>query len=272
MKKNITSEDLKQIELNILCEFDKICSRENLRYYLCGGTLLGAVRHKGFIPWDDDIDVLMPRPDYNILLNTISSDCLPEYMEIQTWKNGKNQYPFIKIVDTRTHVQEKYLNTSFDAHVWIDIFPLDGNPSNDFKNKFLYKKVKFYRFLLTTGISRYGKGTTAFRTLVKAFFYPLALLLGNYNLCKLVDKASSRYDFGKCKFVGGVLWGYGPQERLCKDEYLPITKLEFEKHLFNAPSNYDTYLSNLYGNYMVLPPVENRIVHGFEAWWEEEEK
>lgn len=266
MKMEISLEDLKQIELNLLITFADFCDKNNFRYYLCGGTLLGAIRHKGFIPWDDDIDILMPRPDYNRLLNQKSKN-ISEYIKLVDWKTGGTRYPFIKVVDTRTKIKEKYVDSA--TNVWIDVFPIDGNPASDIKNRFLYRKVLFIRKLLLISVARLGEGTTFRRKIVKGLVSPFAKLIGSSKLCDIINAQAQAYNFEKCSMIGGVLWGYGPQERLNKNAFLSPISVQFENHFFNAPSNYHEYLTNLYGDYMKLPPLEKRVTHAFDAWWEE---
>ena len=125
--KKIGIEDLKKIELELLIDFDKICKAHNLRYFLIGGTLLGAVRHKGFIPWDDDIDVGMPRSDYEILMKN-AVDWLPKHISLRNWKNTKDYvYQFSKIENNKTIlIENKYEHLkSRKGGVYIDVFPFD---------------------------------------------------------------------------------------------------------------------------------------------------
>ena len=143
--KEMSLQEIKKIELNLLIEFDKLCKKNNLYYTLCGGTLLGAVRHKGFIPWDDDIDVIMPRGDYDKLLNedNIDKTELPKYVEIANWKMGNMNYPFMKFMDKRTIINPKYVDDNKSNKIWIDVFPIDGNPKDEKQLRRLYKKSLF---------------------------------------------------------------------------------------------------------------------------------
>ena len=122
----LSPEEIKSSQLKILDYFVKVCEGNNLRYYLCGGTLLGAIRHKGFIPWDDDIDVFMPRPDYNALLKL---ELQPPF-QLRYFAKKNSLQPFIKIVDNSTMAKEK--NSSLPTAIWIDVFPIDGLFANNF--------------------------------------------------------------------------------------------------------------------------------------------
>lgn len=266
--KKISSDEIKKIELEILKEFDKLCKKNNLYYVMCGGTLLGAVRHKGFIPWDDDIDVLMPRPDYERLINGIDMDFseMPSYLEMCNWKRNNSYAPFIKIVDNRTKVQAKYIDDENASRLWIDVFPMDGAPSDDLKLKKLFGKSLRVRKILRIKCARNGEGKTFIKRLIKPLVKILLKPISFKQLCNRLDAIAKTYDFDKTEKVAGVLWGYGPQERIDKEKFMTPIQMTFEGYVFNAPSNYDEYLSGLYKNYMELPPVDKRVTHDMEVY------
>lgn len=267
--RKLSLQEIKDLELNLLIEFAKLCAANNLYYTLCGGTLLGAIRHKGFIPWDDDIDVLMPRMDYDRLLNgeNIALDGLPPYVQIVHWKNGTSNFPFIKLVDLRTHIDVDYFDSSMGCDkVWVDIFPIDGNPEDTRLREKLYAKSLRARKLLCIKMARKGEGRTKIKRIMKPIIIRILSLLSLEKLCQRIDAISKSYSFEESRLIGGVLWGYGPQECIDKEKYMQPIKVEFEKHYFNAPSNYDEYLTGLYKDYRKLPPEEQRQIHGISGY------
>ena len=266
--KKLSSEEIKQIELNLLLKLDEICKKYKLRYYLCGGTLLGAVRHKGFIPWDDDIDVLMPREDFEKLLRLEKKQKQDAVEKIVSWKSGNSIYPFIKLINTNTVLKEKYLSEEFTTGLWIDIFPLDGMPDDEKIIAKKFKKIKFYKTILLTAYSEMGKGATWYAALAKRVLIPICKHLNTEKLCNKLNAISKEYPIDKSPYVGGFLWGYGPQEKMPK-EFLEPVEVEFEGHMFPAPKCWDFYLTQLYGDYMQLPPENKRISHDFNVYMKE---
>ena len=265
----LSLEEIKMIELSLLTEFDRLCKENGLYYTLCGGTLLGAVRHKGFIPWDDDVDVLMPRPDYDRLLNNININLgdLPSYMKIVSWKNGLSNYPFIKLVDERTKVDVEHFNSYLNGvHLWLDIFPMDGNPVKRRDLCKIYRKMKFLRKILAIKLSEGKRAKTSVKRLVKPVLIKCLRVIRFRRLCNIMDDLAKSYDFESLEYIGGTLWGYGPQERIKKEGYMRGISVEFEGRKFNAPSNYKEYLTGLYQDYMKLPPKEQRIKHGISVY------
>ena len=277
----LSKTEIKRLELDLLVAFSSLCESNKLYYTLGGGTLLGAVRHRGFIPWDDDIDVLMPRPDYDRLMTGqgIDRSGLAAYMEFRHWKNGTTCYPFIKLADRRTVAEEKYVENRYGCpHVCIDIFPIDANPEDPAELRRLYRLSLWYRKLLLLQMARRGEGKTRIRRWLK----PAVLAglkaslkagplrgLSLKDQCARIDNLARKDDFETSTYVGGLVWGYGPQERIRRDRFLTPVPLEFEGCLFHGPANYHEYLSGLYGDYMTPPPPEAREGHELRAYIKE---
>ena len=261
---------IKKIELDILIAFADFCEENKLKYYLAYGTLLGAVRHKGFIPWDDDIDVLMPRPDYNRFIELTGYNPIKQNLETRLYRNCKNPniYPFAKIIDTNTLVYEKGKSRKNISGIWIDIFPLDGCPDSSEETRVQfekYLKIRNWQDLATTN-PFYIDQNIIKKMLKFIFFAPAAKLYGCKRICKKIDELAQSYSYDKSQLVADFTWGDSLDAILKKEDLEPALHLEFEGKLFNAPKRYDQYLTNLYGDYMTLPPENERIPHGFIAY------
>lgn len=262
--RRLDAQEIKKNIYDILCAFTDFCDEHGLRYYLCGGTLLGAVRHKGFIPWDDDIDVLMPRPDYERLHKLLRNEGIKSYYKLISIENGNSFWPFAKIIDIRTHIENQYVTS--DRYLWIDIFPMDGLPENQKQSDKLLSKAPSLKIWFSRCTAKIGKGKGIFRKFLKI---PMLVLLRLYTperLGRKIDKLAKQYDFDESEYVGGVSWSLGPQERMKKSDYLPYCDVEFWGRKFHAPACWDFYLSQIYGDYMQLPPENQRINHDFVAY------
>lgn len=265
--KRIDSNEIRKIQLDMLDTVAQICDDNKLVYWLCGGTLLGAIRHKGFIPWDDDIDVLMPRDSYEKLKSFVGQR-INDHYKIISYEDGKSCYPFMKMVDTRTEVDEKFHNSSFKTGVWIDIFVTDGCPAEAWKIWLRYKRVRFWRTMLQIKFAEPGQGSSKLAAAVKTLLIPFGKLFSYKFVCKRMDKLSAKTAIDKSPFVAGIIWGYGPQEKMPRS-FLEQVDVEFEGKTYKAPKEWDYYLSSLYGDYMKLPPVEKQIRHDFVAYWKD---
>jgi lipopolysaccharide cholinephosphotransferase len=264
----LSLQEIKNTEFQILKAYADFCDKNNLTYFLCGGTLLGAVRHKGFIPWDDDIDVFMPRPDFERFVQlTGFSPIAPEY-DTSFYRDTKvvADYPFVKVIDNRTKVIEKTKAEEKCTGIWIDVFPVDGFSDSMFINKLFCIRKLFWKRLCFTFSDDLSKVTDIKKKIGKAIVMPFLKLMGQKRLFNKLDKICRKYDFEKSSNVGCTVWGYKIKEVIKKSELMPPSKVTFEGIEFNAPSVPAAYLSSLYGDFMQLPPEEKRINHEMLAY------
>lgn len=267
--RQLTSNEIKVEELKLLIKFDKLCKKYNLRYSLAGGTLLGAVRHQGFISWDDDIDICMPRNDY-MKLQTIFKN-IDKQFKLASDILGNIDEPFSKIINEKFVVISDNNNSELDKYLWIDIFPVDGLPDNKKICERIYFKCDIYRSTLYLIDSKLKCQKLNFKSFAKYFLKPLAKLYGKKRCVKELEKIALSNPYVTSKYVGAVTWGlYGAGERMLKSEFEKTVEVEFEGHKFPAFSCWDSYLRGLYGNYMELPPIEKRKTHNMTVYLKED--
>lgn len=264
MERKLNGREIQLAILNILQYFDKYCKKYGLTYYLAGGTLLGAVRHKGFIPWDDDIDVCMPRPDYERLL-IIFKDNANEKYSLSSYDVGNSYRPYVKILDLTTKVIAK--TSEDEQHLWIDVLPVDGLPDSEDEIKKIYWLCNIYRDTLNLTRCKLGTGKTPLRRMGKYILQPLVRLYGENRLIKKIENVARSHKYESSKNVGVITWGlYGPREKMLKHEFEKSVEVTFEGSQYPAFSCWRSYLSNLYGDYMKLPPIEKRKTHEIEVY------
>lgn len=262
----ITLTEQKEILQKILMFFHDFCEKNNLTYYLTGGTLLGAVRHKGFIPWDDDIDVCMPRNDYEKLLDTFN-DAHGAFRVISA-RDKQFYLPFAKVVDTRTCMKEA-VDSNFELGIFIDIFPID-NMSDDYNTAYsLYRDVKKYRTALMFKNVKISDQRAFYKNVILAFGKIALSLIPRSYIIKKIDKHSQRYNSAQATYyVGMVCAAFYEKREILKSEWFSgKCLLDFEGKQFWAPKGYDAFLTQLYGDYMQLPPVEKRVTHHDSIAW-----
>ena len=251
--KILNSDEIKKISINILDDVAVFCEKNNIRYYLGCGTLLGAVRHKGFIPWDDDIDVLMPRPDYKRFINEYNG-------KYKVLKPSEGIYYYAKVYDQNTlKIEEgKDYNKYSPLGIDIDIFPLDGIVDNE---KIINKLMKRSAFLET--LHRLSNQPIFYRkNPIKCINRIIPRIIGSKNLVKMIDKNASSYEYDRSDYVIRMRnSSNGTTGALKKEIYDPAVKLEFEEKQYYVPRDYDTWLTRFFGNYMELPPENKRMPH-----------
>lgn len=264
MEKEIGLTELKQMELSLLSEFAEFCEGHRLRYFLAYGTLIGAAKYRGFIPWDDDIDVIMPRPDYEEFLR-LASGKISEEAAVLDYRNTAGYiYPFAKVVDRRTRIIEEDIGDLHPIGVYIDVFPVDGM---DRRERSVSVKRFLYRVMLGWAVYPIKKGKTPGSIVIKMILYPVFRGIGYRFFTKRLDTLSRRVDFDEADKVSQIAW----DKKLIsmpREDFQESVKLEFEGKMFWAPANYDRHLKRRYGNYRDDPSPEECISgHRFKAYW-----
>jgi lipopolysaccharide cholinephosphotransferase len=254
----LNSEELKTIQLSILDKFVEYCKKNKLTYFLGYGTLLGAVRHNGFIPWDDDIDIIMPRPDYDRFIVNFKNDKLEV---LHHTLNKEYPYTFAKVCDTSTILNEQMDLKFKELGINIDIFPIDGISNDLREQKKKVKLIKRYKNILNIKNISISKNRVLYKNIILFFGKVLLKSVSYQDIIQKIETEAVEKNYLTSEFIGCMVWNYDCKEVMKKEIFVNSCKLEFEGKLYNAPHNYDNYLKNLYGDYMVLPPVEERVSH-----------
>lgn len=265
--KQITLEELKRIQLSILDRVAEFCEKNAINYWLDCGTLLGAVRHKGYIPWDDDIDIGMLRPDYDRFLKTFN-DKNDVYKVYSVENNEKFYYPFAKILDTRTVLYEPD-EKGVKSSVNIDLFVYDNAPDDDAEVEKMYKLRDKYNKLNNVRVRLYMSKKKPLVHLLKVIAYPFLCVFPRNHFAKKIVKNSKKYADKDTKRVGNFMsLTRLTCEKSIFDKYI---SMEFENRRFKVPAGYDKWLRAFYGDYMTLPPEEKRVSHhSFKAYYKGE--
>ena len=263
-------DECKKRELDILIALHNLCEELQLRYSLIGGTLLGAVRHKGFIPWDDDVDICMPRPDYNRLVEYCRTHETPfQWLSYET--DQRYGYLFAKATDKDTVLVEEVGNPrGIEMGVYVDVFPLDGLGDSPEEAARTFRATRFERELLVAANwKRFSRSKTHawhYEPIRFAFFL-LSRFVSTPRLIARIQKKAARIPFDSSQYAGCLCGSYRNREIMETPIFSQYTDMPFEGHPFKALQAYDTYLTNIYGDYMQLPPEGKRVTHhSFKAY------
>ena len=265
-RRKMTDEEIKIVSLDILQQVHDFCMKNDIKYSLAYGTLLGAVRHKGFIPWDDDIDILMLRPDYERFVKLFNKLSDSTYSVTSYETDAQFRYAFAKIVNNSTIKDE----LGFDKYgIGIDLFPIDKVPNNPNLAYKLFKLHKLYWNLFMLKAMKWDNNRSLSKNLfliaskVILFFIPYSVIH------KMAYKSVAKYSDLKDDYMLGCLSSpYGMKDMMPKEIFDSPILLPFEQNQYCCLKEYDRYLSSLYGDYMQLPPEEKRVTHhAFKTFW-----
>lgn len=260
-------KEIQKLELEELKALKTFFEKNNIKYSLGAGTLLGAVRHNGFIPWDDDIDIFLVREEYEKLMTIIKKNKYINDRYYFILPGEKNYiYSFIKLIDSKTIVEEKNINPKYKLGLWIDIFPIDYCFSNMKSNENIIKKRKKYCKMIDLFVS-IPKHT--FKGIFKEFYKNILHIVGkdlNYWI-----SCNNKFEYiEEKKYSGTLLWNPVKNDIYPSSYFEKYTQIIFEDSNFMVFSQYDEILSNRYGDYLVLPPEEKRYTHGFTLYMNDE--
>lgn len=266
--KELNNKELRQlqeVELEILIEFDRICKKNNIDYSLCGGTLIGAVRHKGFIPWDDDIDVNMLRKDYDKFVKIVNKDLDKKRFFFQSMETDSSYgFPIAKLKRKDSlYVESSSTRDEEEQNIWIDIFPLDNIKSDNIFGKLYYFRIYALKIILAykdgfvNSVDTKKKKIFLLITKILSFFY------NRNRLFKKIQELMRKYNNIDTKYLASFGGVYLPKEITKKRLSEKTMYAEFENHKFRIITQYDEYLRHYYGDYMKLPPEEKRKGHHY---------
>ncbi len=265
--KLLTEKEIKKELIEIIKKFDRFASENELKYSISSGTMLGAVRHAGFIPWDDDIDVIMLRSDYDKLVQILlKNNYIDENIQAIGYELHNSDIPFIKIVNKSIIAKEVQRETiTIETYLWVDIFPLDAVPTRGEKlytfyiEKILrkiyqYRREAEYKFIIKRN---------SIKNYIMSIIKKILAKISFDDFISLYIRQCSKYSIENCEKIKDITWG---NKSFPKELMNEIVEYEFENIVVKGMKDYDTYLTGLYGNYMKLPKEEERINHGIKAW------
>lgn len=257
----MASYDIRPLQLrilNILLALHKVCQEHQLRYYLWAGTMLGAVRHKGFIPWDDDLDIAMPRRDYDLLMDH-AAEWMPKPYEVVSFETDPKRYPlpFAKLQDGSTTLIER-MHLSYLGGIYLDIFPLDGMPKSRLAQRWHFMRYQWYKKMLYyvhRDPYRHGHGPSCWVPLLSRKLYTMQ------EIQQKMRQLQRQWDFDQADLIvdhDDGLHGVMPKQLLGTP-----TPVEFEGEMVLGVEHPHEYLTQKYGEYMVIPQGNHQRQHNF---------
>lgn len=259
----ISLSEMQNLEFEIMKAIHEFCCENAIRYSLAYGTLLGAVRHHGFIPWDDDMDIIMPRPDYDKFITSFTSS---RYKVVSLSDEGY-LYPYAKVYDCTTFLHEELRFTYQNMGVFVDIFPVDGLPASEYMQKRLYsRQVLLYKLHMSMKY-HYSNEWTLVKNMQLLLGRIIGTLIPIKRILTILEKQSMQYSFDASETVA-VLVGEDVLIPIKKQEFDQLKLIQFGNTQFYSIPEFDELLHGLYGNYLELPPKEKqKSEHRYDVGW-----
>lgn len=270
MKAITELKERQKIALDILLFFKDFCKNNDIHFFLAYGTLLGAVRHKGFIPWDDDVDIMMTRKEYGKFLACLDKMTHPYYKFLSMHNNDRYFAPLAKLYDDRTLLIQNYgQDEKVDYGVYVDVYIIDKMPDDYKEAEAMYKMSTKIRNCWGMSVKKIGsKSSTWFRYIVRV---PVSLFyktIGYKHYLKKYDELASSFENEETKHAGIIIYGEGlKKEYFSVNMFINPSIVIFEGSEFYAPADVNSYLTQMYGEYMQLPPEGDRKIHPSKAFW-----
>lgn len=253
-----TDMETREIQIELLDVLHEYCTNHGLQYFIIAGTLLGAVRHHGYIPWDDDIDVVMMRNDYDTLIRDFKSS---SHRIISSETADSYPLPFAKLEKLGTYTEEGMVVYKDILGINIDIFPVDFVPSSKEERERIFKKNNRLRWLLDQKGTFPTNEMSTVKRLEHAVFQFVSLPLSLKKIMNMIRKNATSTNASDTDKCAEVVWGCGEREVVSTDVFSDSVELQFEEKTYKAPKGWDKWLSSRYGDYMKLPPIEQQVTH-----------
>jgi len=269
-RKELSIQEIQEVSLEILKSVADVCEELHLRYFLTYGTLIGAIRHKGFIPWDDDVDIMMPRKDYEELLSYFLTHS-EDYPHLELYNPETcSDYPYMisRFCDNRYLLRVEN-EKPYGIGIFIDVYPLDGlgdtlanaihvGRKGNILSTFCYQSTRIHYNPATS-----TSGHKLLKAIVKVPVYCAAKIIGKNYFQRQLNKLI-RIPYDDAEYVGPVVWLVGGEENIFPRKWFnELIDVPYEQYCFKVPKLYDQFLRKMYGDYMQMPPEKNRVGHHF---------
>ena len=263
----ISIDEVKQLQLDVLDAIDKFCEENSIVYSMACGTMLGAVRHKGYIPWDDDIDIYLLRDDYRILIEKFPKVYNDYYELISLERDDIWDRPYAKAFDNRTIVEEN-ANCAVLIGVNIDIYPIDDVPDEEKRWLQYNRRRRFYQKLVPIKYLKWSSNKSLMRNILLILSKVPLSIISCRRLACFLSAYAERNNGNGFSHVFECVQGMLQKNRFDKNLFNEIERYPFEDRFFKGFADSDEYLRNAYGDYMKFPPLDQQVSHhDFSAWW-----